>query len=358
MTSSEYFLSEDDENPNEKWFVLNGTWKDSYTSIILSEGIKLFRIANPLWYNESSRDLSFLKELHFLEGIQIYCDQEVNLDHLYSLNQLKRLSLVDCSFSGKFDLSQFKLKELSLSYSKQFIGLSSQSEVEKLFIERVDNDTFKELSFKYLTYLKLYNSPALTDISPIQSGAKINHIEFYNCRQLISLEALKHCSNLKVLAIDKCKSVYELSSLEDHISLKFFRIESCGDVKTLKPLLSCPNLERIAFIGKGVLIEDGDFSKFMQMDSLVDFRFQNRRSYKPKFQDFREWSWEKAKQHLESRDIWDWKIINVREDEATMYIQDVPFFGILSGSSFELNEYIKCKVLSYTSNKTIQLRKS
>jgi hypothetical protein len=353
MEDSEYFLKEDDNDPNKKWFVLNGTWKDSYKSIIKINGIKLLRIADSLDYDELFRDLSFLKDLSFLEGLEIYCDQKVDLSPLYSLRSLKRLALVDCDFTGQFDLSHFQIIDLSLTYSKQFIGLKSQGKLEKLFIEKISNEIFDEICFDRLSYLKLYNSKIL-DLNPLQDASLLNQLDIYNCPILSSINSLESCLKLNILEIEKCKSIYEITALKGHPSLRQFRLEGCGDVKTLRPLLSCSKLKGVSFNGKGITIEDGDFTDFMSMDSLFDFRFQNKRTYKPKFQDFEEWAWKKFKVYLDKEDVLEWKVIHVRNGEATFHIPDSPFFGIAKGQ-FKLNDRIRCRVNTYSDNKSVVL---
>lgn len=134
-----------------------------------------------------------------------------------------------------------------------------------------------------LTRLSLSRYP-FEDLSPLSALQNLADLELAESRSLRSLKGLEDLA-LKRLVVAYCRGLDDITDLARATSLSELIIESCGDVRSLRPISRLKQVTEVDFWG--TRIEDGDLSMLDELPNLRDARFENRRHYNRKRDQYR-----------------------------------------------------------------------
>lgn len=278
VDSDLYFIDKG-EKDTAPTLVLTGNWDDRLRSIMLKQRVQYIRLSRNVGWKDQHID--FLKTMNFLKGVEIYAEDIKDLSILLNLQSLEHLA-VECRLTVELDVSRFKeLKTLFLKWNKKFINCFSVSTLERINIK---NYPFEDLiPLSHLTSLRelLITSVKLQTLQGINHLKKLQLLDLYKCNNLSSLESLSALKNLENLEIDSCKNIEELDELKGLERLRTFLIIDCGNIQSIEPLKNCLDLNRI-FVAGNTTILDGDFSNLLNLPSLQNFIFVEKKHYKYK----------------------------------------------------------------------------
>jgi Leucine-rich repeat (LRR) protein len=223
-------------------------------------------------------DISFLKEVPFLE-VLIFISHQINdISPMYKLHALKKISLNEYS-KNEIDFSQFpELEDCYLEWRPKAKSIFKSKSLKKIYIQNYKSkkiDDFSEL--KQLEELTLGNSP-IEDLSGLRGLINLRKLCLYLFHKLTSLNGIEFLNNLNELEINNSKKFYEINEIGELINLKKLQLCTDGKIKSLNPLKKLKKIESFFFY-EDTNIEDGDLTNLWEMDNLKDISFQNRKHY-------------------------------------------------------------------------------
>ena len=263
--------------------VLTGPWQKKYRNILKSQKISALRLSDSAGW--TTDDLSFISDLDFLRGLEIYNWDVKDISPIQNLDQLESIGL-QCGLKCEIDFTVFSnLNNCYLSWKPKCDSLFSCSSLKSLNIENYPHKDFIPLKqLKKLEILKI-TSRKLEVLKGIEVLKEIENFDLYNCQQLLSLEGIENLKHLSTLQIDTCKKINDVKPVGTSKKLKNFYLDNCGKIQTLQPLKNCKELKKVFFIDS-TNVEDGDLAFLFSLPNLGKVAFANRRHYSHKREDF------------------------------------------------------------------------
>ncbi|MFA0115084.1 hypothetical protein AB4407_15665 [Vibrio sp. 10N.261.46.E11] len=279
MTSNNQYFIDEAENGMGRCLVLTAPWSDSFKSIIDKENISVLRLSQSAGWNGD--DISFIKGLPALRGIEIYSWGVKDITPLEALNNLEYLGL-QCEFTKAPDFSKFnKLKICKLQWRPKAKTVFACDSLSLLNIVNYPSEDLKDIQkMSGLRRLQLI-SRKLVSLSGIESLSSLSILDLSECSKLESLSGVDMCQQVEVVEIESCKKVYDVALLGELKNLKDIVLTDCGKVKSLKPLEKCQLLESITFVGD-TSVEDGELTSLLNIPTLKKMWFLDKRHYSHK----------------------------------------------------------------------------
>ncbi|MFC4323293.1 leucine-rich repeat domain-containing protein [Litchfieldia salsa] len=270
-----YFIDTGEKNSGD-CLVLTSYWDESLKDIMLKKEIKNLRLSR--FTGWADKDVSFLKTLPFLKGVEVYADDIKDLSAMYDLKSLEYIGL-DCNLSFDLDMINFKkLKTLQVKWNKHFKNMFNVSSIESLNIIKYPNEDLVALSnYSNLKKLQL-TSTKLKTLKGIDNLINLKAVDLFKCNQLESLESIDHLESLEEFEAENCKKLNNLYQLSNLTNLKTLLIEDCGKIQSIKPLKYCLNLIKV-WLGGDTTIIDGNLEVIINLPKLKEFWFVNKKHY-------------------------------------------------------------------------------
>ncbi|PMP37817.1 hypothetical protein [Vibrio splendidus] len=279
MTSNNQYFIDEAENGMGRCLVLTVPWSDSFKSIIDKENISVLRLSQSAGWNGD--DISFVKGLPDLRGIEIYSWGVKDITPIEALNNLESLGL-QCEFTKAPDFSKFnKLKICKLQWRPKAKTVFACDSLSLLNIVNYPSEDLKDIQkMSGLRRLQL-TSRKLVSLSGIESLSSLSILDLAECSKLESLSGVDMCQQVEVVEIESCKKVYDVALLGELKNLKDIVLTDCGKVKSLKPFTKCQLLESITFVGD-TSVEDGELTSLLNIPTLKKMWFVDKRHYSHK----------------------------------------------------------------------------
>jgi hypothetical protein len=273
--SSNYFIDED-ENGLGRCMVVSGPWKDEYRVAAEKEGAAVLRLSSGAGWSGS--DISFIKDLHFLEGIEVFNFNVNDVSPIFDLSQLRYVGL-QCKFKSP----------------TRFRALG-RLEICKIFWDGRASDllgcpTLRHLNVVNFPYVDLASLALLGQMRKLQIASKkltslesvseLPHLEVFDasdCPKLADLEPLGRCNKLVALELDACRRIGRLPGAISNTQVESIALTDCGNIASLRPLAGCDSLKRLKFVGDTTIV-DGDLAVLEELPALQEVWFAARRHY-------------------------------------------------------------------------------
>lgn len=274
---------------------LYNTWTPAVNEFMQERGIHWLQVSyvgmKGAW---KGKDLEFLRQMPFLEGLSLSYRDAIVLEPIYSLRRLKKL-LLAVSCDCPVDFSAFaELERLEFPWRPKRDSFSKAVRLRYLVLEAYKRKNMDALrTLPKLEHLDLYSSPVedirgigsltslsrlrlahcrcLQDISPFADLKQLKRLELQNLPKVRDLTSLGECSALEDLELDLWKNEIDLSFIQQLPNLKTL-ICSQATVKSLKPLKQHPSLERVAVLAVG----DRDLSPLLTLPCLQKVSFWSK----------------------------------------------------------------------------------
>jgi hypothetical protein len=276
MTEDKRFFIDTGEKNSGNCLVLTSYWDESLRDIMFEKEINNLRLSRFAGWKDN--DVSFLKTLPFLKGVEVYADDIRDLSSMQDLKLLEYIGL-DCNLSFDLDLNSFvNLKTLQVKWNKYIKNMFNLSSIEYLNIIKYPyEDLFALHNYTNLKKLQLTSSK-LKSLKGIDKLINLRSVDLFKCNQLETLESVDRLEILEELDVQNCKKLNNLNQLSNLISLKTLFIEDCGEIQSLKPLQNSINLIKV-WIGGNTTLIDGDIEVVIKLPKLKELSFVNKKHY-------------------------------------------------------------------------------
>lgn len=276
MINNEKYFIDEVENGMGRCLVLTAPWSDSFKSIIDKGNISVLRLSQSAGWN--GNDISFINYLPSLSGVEIYSWGVKDITPLESISNLEYLGL-QCEFTKAPDFSKLKkLKVLKLFWRPKAKTIFSCDELNLLNVVNYPSENLKELNRMSLLRRLQLTSRKIKSLSGIEDLSSLSILDLADCPKLKNLSGIDKCQQIEIVEIENCKRVYDIAILSELKNLKEIVLTDCGTVKSLRPLAHSQSLESITFIGD-TTIEDGDLTSLLDIPTLKNMWFANKRHY-------------------------------------------------------------------------------
>ncbi|QUJ67373.1 hypothetical protein KDD30_15250 [Photobacterium sp. GJ3] len=273
--NSEYFIDEA-ENGMGRCLVLTDSWSDSLKSVIDKENISVLRLSKSAGWNDN--DISFIKALPELRGVEIYSWEVKDISPLESVKDIEYLGL-QCEFTKAPDFSMFRnLKICKVQWRPKAKTVLCCEGLNLLNIINYPHDNLMDV--QALSNLKCLQitSRKLVSLSGVENLKYLSILDLVDCPKLENISNIEKCQSLHVMEIDNCKKVYDVSSIGKLGKVKKVMLNDCGNINSLRSFDNSQSLESIFFIGN-TNVEDGYLTSLLEVPTLKEIRFNERKHY-------------------------------------------------------------------------------
>lgn len=225
----------------------------------------------------SEGTLRFLPQLDFLEYLDLWSSNIRDVIPLYSLPQLKGLSLN--GVTAQIDFSRFpRLRELSLGQwrERSFRSVFDGANLEILSISGFRGSNLSSFSrLQNLESLALSNSP-ISSLTGIESIGQLIRLSLVLTNKLEEIDRLP--VRLRVLWVERTHSLRRLTALATAQSLRTLVLKECPRIESLKPIQRLPCLETVGLM-QTTNVLDGDLGVLLSLPRLQHATFLDRNHY-------------------------------------------------------------------------------
>ncbi len=234
-------------------------------------------------------NLNFLQLLPFLKGITIL-DQRLN--DITAINQLHELryAIIDTCCGSEVDFSNFPaIEEASVNWHAKIQSLFEASSLKRLVIsDYTGKSSYPFGLLRALKSLSIYGGN-LSELTGFKLLHHLNLLGLIGLKKLTSLMGIESLSKLTKLSIDDCKNINSINEISQLNQLKWLNISNNKDIESLLPVRNLMKLEVLHFYEQTNIV-DGDIAPLKKLLNLQDVRYQNRRHYNLRKEEFPPWN--------------------------------------------------------------------
>lgn len=226
-------------------------------------------------------DIGFLERMPNLTEIAIMDVTDCDVGGLYSLKNLRSLTISNCtnntSKNVHVDFSKFdKLAELSTDWFDKGFDISKNSELVSaaIYNYRPQNQDFSELPLpKNIKNLELVQSN-ISSLNGAQCDS-LEKLELFYCPKLETLNGITAFSrHLQRLMIENAVHLTGYEDIACCKSLESVVFANCGIIGSLNWVKSMEKLSH--FVLEKTVVEDGDMKNLLTIDKVA---FTNKQHY-------------------------------------------------------------------------------
>ncbi len=256
--------------------VLKGEWHEKYNQVIKEKNITSLRLSRSMGWR--SADVTFLRDLECLKGIEIYSANCKDISPVWALKSAQHIGL-DCNLSKAGDFSAFtQLRTCFLRWQPKAVSIFSATCLEDLNVVNYPYDDFVPLcKLELLQNLKI-TSRKLNSLNGTEDLPMLNSLDLFQCKGLSCLKPLRQATSMRSLILDGCKGLNDLTPLQYLSKLETLSFNDCESISSLEPLTHLGQIEHIYFSGS-TTIENGRLNMLMQLSNLQSISFANRKHY-------------------------------------------------------------------------------
>ena len=277
-TSEEYFIAQDSKGFGNV-LALRSPWRRALADAIARHGVKVIRLSEYNGWSES--DVSFLREIPFIEGVEILSDKVTDVRPIVQLKKLKTLALT-CRAKTPVDLASLQnLKSVFLTWRKAYESIFAHDQLVRINIVDYPNKDLTIWRQNNSLDELLIASKQLEGLLGIERFRNLKRLDLFNCRRLHSLRGLEQATCVQTLELDKCTGIGDLKAVSSLADLRELAIKSCGDIRSVAPLAKCTKMEFLQIAGNTTIL-DGDLSCLTTLQNLKKVLLVPRNHYSPR----------------------------------------------------------------------------
>ncbi len=197
-------------------------------------GIKNLSINSQWGWDKENKNIDFVKENKWIEGVNII-DDDIEISGINNFINLKRLVLAD-KFKGILDFGNFKNLEVCRMKwnNKQHKNFDTLENIKYLMLSRLNRPDLKIVSnFKKLIEFEIvygYND-SLEGLQGMQFLRKLDLLYLQNLSNVEALEKIN--DSLKELKVIGCKKITDYSPIEQLEKLDMLVISEGNPIKSV-----------------------------------------------------------------------------------------------------------------------------
>lgn len=264
------------------FLLLQGPWESSITDVMTTFGLTYLRVNRP---TERQVQIDFLRELPFLERLDLSALGIVDVSPLYDLPNLRRLNIN--GFKHKIDFTRIpKLEELRLDWhEKSFSSLLACDQLRILGIGYYTNPDLQQLKNLCSLQELVISFSRIENLAGVEHFPELGLLSIDYVKNLETLEPLGACRKLWNLRIDAAKNLRWMDPVSGLRNLRELCLKRCPEIESLRPIQGLPALESVGLL-ETTNIQDGDLSVLLTLPALKHASFVDRRHYTHKNADF------------------------------------------------------------------------
>lgn len=255
-----------------------GYTKDLVFSIIKEKKLEGLKI-NTRW--EGIKSLDFLSEYEFIESLEIVGNNDFDFSFLFSLKNLKKLS-ISIVGNNPIDFSnQTNLEMLTIQWRKgNIIGLDKCSNMSTLcLVDYVEDDFTSINKLINLNDLKV-KTASIKKLNGIENFVNLKHLLLGNCKKLTSIDELKSLSNLISLSFELCSQIKDYFQIGSLSNLENLKITDCKGIDSIKFIENLSSLKMLSLLGNTDVL-DGDL---IPAKNIKEVFYKHRKHYNIKIE--------------------------------------------------------------------------
>ncbi|HZR29628.1 MAG TPA: hypothetical protein VFA71_12695 [Terriglobales bacterium] len=265
-----------------RYLLLQGPWEPDITDVMTTFGIRHLRLNRP---TERQVEINFLRELPFVERLELSALSVADVSPLYDMPNLRRLTVT--GFKQKVDFTRIpKLEELRLDWhEKSFSSLLKCGQLRILglgYYTHIDLQQLKNLRF--LQELVIGFS-RIENLAGVEHLPELGKLSADYVKNLETLEPVAACRKLRSLSIDEAKGLRRIDPVSSLRDLQELCLKRCPEIESLTPIKGLPALEYVGLL-ETTNIKDGDLSVLLTLPRLKHASFVDRRHYNHKNAEF------------------------------------------------------------------------
>jgi Leucine-rich repeat (LRR) protein len=278
-----YAVSGEDKNGPHR-LILKRLWHTNLNTVVSKYNITELAFG---FSGTNQGDISFLKDLPWIQWLSITGERIKDLRPIYSLPNLYALDL-GCSPKHEVDFSVFRqLRSFSADWHKRYASIFETETLEDLYINNYPMESFDQFSnFQNLKKIRIL-SRKLNSLKGLEGLPNLESLSLANCPKLTDLARLNSLPNLQKLEVEGCKNIYDLSPIAALHSLVDLTVADCKKLNSVHFLRGCPGIERLFLFGDNNF-KDGDLSPILSLSKLKKFAIGIKRHYTPNRDEIRE----------------------------------------------------------------------
>lgn len=270
-----YFLDSNDKALGA-CFVLTGPWRNEYSALMQLMGISALRLSSGAGWQDT--DISFVSDLHFLTGIEVYSWRVKDVTPIFGIAGLRYVGLQsEFTSVARFD-ALIKLETCKLVWRPKVTGLEQCSKLRHVNIDNYPESDLTQLSSLSLLQRLQVSSKKLSSLQGVQLMPSLRDIDVFDCPRLQDVSWLTGCVSLRSMEFESCRKMAKIPEDLKSNCLETVELVDCGEVVSLAPLQNCINLTKLRFVGDTRII-DGDFQWMVEHQNLRNVWFANRLNY-------------------------------------------------------------------------------
>ena len=230
---------------------------------------------------EDVKNIDFLERMPNLTEIRLIDVGKCDISGIYSLKNLKRLTVVNAKSSQHNNIRvEFnrlpELLELNIDWFSNGFDISTNPKLQNLILRKYcpQSGNFSELPLpKRLSKIELVQSN-IKNLIGINSNT-LESLKLSYCSKLNSLDGIKSVSNqLHDLIVDSAKYLTDYYEIKHCQELQKIVFVQCGNISSLNWVSSLHSLSY--FVLEQTLVADGDMSNLLNIDKVA---FTNKKHY-------------------------------------------------------------------------------
>ena len=256
--------------------ILKGEWHEKYHQVIKEQNISSLRLSRSMGWR--SADVTFLRDLERLKGIEIYSANCKDISPVWALKSVQHIGL-DCNLSKSGDFSALtQLHSCFLRWQPKAVSILSAACLKEFNVINYPYDDIDPLrKLESLQNLSI-TSRKLKSLNGTQDLPLLDSLDLFQCRGLTCLEPLHQSTTLRSLILDGCKGLNDLTPLKNLSKLETLSLNDCDSISSLEPLTHLGQIKHLYFSGS-TTIENGTLNMLMQLSNLQSISFANRKHY-------------------------------------------------------------------------------
>lgn len=225
-----------------------------------------------------ARDLSFLEEYPFVQGVALGYGEKIDVSSIRVLKGLRLLVLGNNT--QPLDLSAFPdLEDINIDWHRKVTLPRESAPMKRLELRNYKprGKDLRELpEYANLEEFELIRSP-IQSLAGLERFKKLKRLSLYYLSKLEGLAALQSGS-LEYLHCDVCKKICDHEHVTCLKKLRVLHFANCGTIPSLAFLRRMPKLEEFSFVDTD--IEDGDLTPCLDL-KRVGFLRKKHYSHTP-----------------------------------------------------------------------------
>jgi hypothetical protein len=287
-----------------EYLVLVGPWTQDVAKVMREEGLKDLRLSH---YTEwKGKSIEFVREVPFLERLDLWAVGIRDISPLYELINLKCLSLNMVTAPIQFPRFPM-LQDLRVAGYRREIHFESLPALRRvdlgnwnasLYSEIFHAKHLRRLSISGFTGADLSQFHELENLEELGLGAssmgrltgasrmpRLRRLALTLVNRLQDLTGLEDCRCLTHLSVEKAKILGKIDAVSKLNDMQELGLSDCPRLESIHPLQGLSRL-RIIYMSHTTRVADGDLSVLKALPQLEHASFVDRPTYNCKSSDF------------------------------------------------------------------------